>query len=48
MRSPLTAVLVAITPSNAFAASPDVQAAIRISLGGGADRRQLALGLARL
>ena len=38
----------AITPPNAFAGTPDGPAAIRIPLGGGSDRRQLALGLARL
>jgi DNA-binding transcriptional MocR family regulator len=38
----------AVTPANAFAGPSDVPAAIRISLGGGTDRRQLALGLARL
>ena len=38
----------AITPSDAFAQSPDAPAAIRISLGEGSERKRLAGGLARL
>lgn len=38
----------AIAPSNAFAGSAGGPSAIRISLGGGTDRRQLGFGLARL
>jgi DNA-binding transcriptional MocR family regulator len=38
----------AMTPSTAFAGSATAPAAIRISLGGGSDRRQMSVGLAPL